>query len=170
MLVEKKIGRLSDYPGYDVQYVDIEWFECHKKINKKTLPSGEEIGIRLSDHDARHGLDQDDVLAVIDKQVIAVNVSECDALVINCPDDLIPKACYEIGNRHAPFFHGEHKGEFYTPFDKPIMVMLEKLGVNVKTASVKLNKGRAISSSTGSHGHDHGGHDGNHDHSHSHAH
>lgn len=192
MLIEKIIGTLADYPNHEVEYVAIEWYECHKKIIKKTLKNGEAIGIRL---EHTHGLNNDDVLVVVDNTVYAIQIAKCEALVVDAKTfDMVPKVCYEIGNRHAPFYRGDTPTEFYTPYEMPVKVMLEKLGVDVKLDMVELSPNRAISSSNGgghSHSHD-GGYDGkggscpdgfydeqphehshghhNHDHSHEHSH
>ena len=49
MIVEKTIGNLKDYPaeGRPVDYVGLEWYELDKKLLRKTLENGEDIGIRL---------------------------------------------------------------------------------------------------------------------------
>ena len=48
MIVEKTIGNLKDYPaeGRPVDYVGLEWYELDKKLLRKTLENGEDIGIR----------------------------------------------------------------------------------------------------------------------------
>ncbi len=78
------------------------------------------------------------------------------ALIIDVPNaSLLPKVCYEIGNRHAPFFRGQNDLQFYTPVEQPIKVMLEKLGVTVTIGDALLVD--AISQRAGhSHGHGHG--------------
>lgn len=163
MLVEKTIGNIKDFPGKEIEYVSVDWHECHKRILKKRLESGEELGIRLSDQDAQIGLKEGDVLAVIDNRAIAVSIAPSEALIVDAKtSDLIPKVCYEIGNRHAPFFKGDKPTEFYTPYEMPIKVMLEKIGASVKVGMVKLTHDRAISAAANVHGHSHddGGYDG----------
>lgn len=163
MLIEKTIGNIKDFPDKEIEYVEIDWHECHKRILKKHLSNGEDLGMKFSDADAQIGLKEGDVLAVIDNRVIAVSIAPSEALVIEVPtDDLIPKVCYEIGNRHAPFFRGDKPTEFYTPYEMPIKVMLEKLGVKVDVGMVKLTHDRAISAAVNTHGHSHddGGYDG----------
>lgn len=198
MLVEKTIGTIADYPGYEIEYLPLDWHESHKRIIKKSLSNGEDIGIRLTEADASKGLNEGDVLAVIgDKKAIAVSILPVEAIIIDTKtENMIPKVAFEIGNRHAPFFFGEKKTEFYTPLDLPVKVMLEKLGVDVRIGDVVLTNDKAISSSTGGghshshekdggydgkggtrlegsfyddHGHDHG-HDHGDDHAHSHDH
>lgn len=163
MLIEKTIGNIKDFPDKEVEYISIDWHECHKRILKKKLASGEDIGIKLSDADAQIGLREGDVIAVIDNKAIAITIAPSEALILKVPStDLIPKVCYEIGNRHAPFFRGDEPTEFYTPYEMPIKVMLEKLGVTVDVGMVKLTHDRAISAAVNTHGHSHddGGYDG----------
>lgn len=163
MLIEKTIGNIKDFPDKEIEYISVDWHECHKRILKKRLASGEDLGIKLSDQDAQIGLKEGDVLAVVDNCAIAVSIAPSEALIINVPTtDLIPKVCYEIGNRHAPFFKGDKPTEFYTPYEMPIKVMLEKLGVSVEVGMVKLTHDRAISAAVNVHGHSHddGGYDG----------
>lgn len=163
MLIEKTIGTIHDYPGKEIEYVSIEWHECHKRIMKKHLANGEDLGIKLSDEDAKIGLKEGDVLAVIGDKAIAVSIAPCEALIVDAlRDEMIPKVCYEIGNRHAPFFQGDTKTQFYTPYEMPIKLMLEKLGCKAEVGTVKLTHDRAISSAFNahSHAHDDGGYDG----------
>ena len=158
LIIEKVIGNLNHRHGNtespNVDYVDVEWHETHKKIHKKVTASGEEIGMRFDDHILVHGLIQDDILYEQDGKVIAVNIPPCDAIVIDIEDThLIPKVCYEVGNKHAPFFRGEVHNQFITPYDKPLEVLLQKLGVKTKHEEVKLDFTKAISTSLGGHHH-----------------
>ena len=163
MLVEKTIGTVSDFSGKEIEYISVDWHECHKRILKKKLGNGEDIGIKLSDADAAEGLKEGDVLADLGDKIIAVAIAPTEALIIDVPSEkLIPKTCYEIGNRHAPFFNGDKPNQFFTPYDMPIKVMLEKLGVSVDVGMVKLTHDKAISAAVNVHGHSHddGGYDG----------
>ncbi len=162
MLVEKVLGKINNISHESVEYVSIEWHECHKRIIKKTLKNGEILGIRLSTEDAKAGLADGDVLAVSEGRAYVVEVAPAEALVIDATPDMVAKVCYEIGNRHAPFYKGENSTQFYTPCEMPVKVMLEKLGVKVSVGMVKLTQENAISSASGghSHSHDDGGYDG----------
>ncbi|MFI3312782.1 MAG: urease accessory protein UreE [Eubacteriales bacterium] len=160
MLCETILGTIADFPDCAVVTVPVEWYECHKKIMKKALENGVVLGIRL---DHTHGLKNGDVLAVEDGTAYVVSVSPCEALIVDAKTlDMVPKVCYEIGNRHAPFFRGNSPTEFYTPYEMPVKVMLQRLGVDVKIGLAELSPDRAISSSTvGGHSHSHdGGYDG----------
>lgn len=156
MFVEKVIGKVSDleFINKKVDYVDIEWHEAFKKLHKKVSRSGLEIGIRLDNNILTRGLQQDDVLGVNEDTVIAVNIPPAKALVITVDDyNLIPKVCYEIGNKHATLFRGNSHNEFITIFDQPMKAMLEKIGVSVEEKEVKFDFQKSISSSINAHHH-----------------
>lgn len=157
MLIENVIGNVNDekFKNLTVDYVNIEWYNSSKKIHRLKTEAGVKIGIRLSNTAMLRGFLQDDVIFADDEKAVAVNILPCDALVMTVSDvTLLPKFCYEIGNRHAPFFYGDNDNEFVTPFDKPIKVLLEKIGVNAEVKSVKINLSKNISSSkSGGHSH-----------------
>ena len=159
MICEKLLGKVSDaeYCGKKIDYVDICWDEAFKKLHRKTSAGGVEIGIRLDDSILTRGLKQDDVLIAEGDTVYAVNIPPCRAIIIRIDaghPHMTAKACYEIGNRHAPLFWGEEDGVFITPYNEPMRVMLEKLhGVETEIADVKLDFDRRISASVHSHTH-----------------
>ena len=138
MLAESILGKINDekFKDFNIDYVDIEWHEAFKKIHKKKTHSGVEIGIKLGDFILKRGLNDGDVLA------------------INGEDNhLIPKVCYEIGNRHATLFSGENHNQFITIYDEPMKEMLEKLGVKVEAKKVKFDFDKRISASINNHHH-----------------
>lgn len=160
MLCEKILGNLNDgkFDGKNVDYVDIEWHEAFKKIHRKTSGNGTDVAVRLDDGILLKGLRQGDVLGESDGCVIAVNVPECDVLLIKVDvhhPHMREKVCYEVGNRHATLFWGEGENEFVTPVnDNAMMAMLEGLhGVTVKRDRRKLDFDRGLSSTVHSHSH-----------------
>ena len=131
MLVEKVIGNINDeqFKNSNIDYVDIEWHEAFKKLHRKTSQSGIEVGIKLDNDILTRGLRQGDVLAINEDNVIAVNIPKDKALVVKVDDThLVPKVCYEIGNRHATLFEGSSHNEFITIYSEPMKEMLEKIG------------------------------------------
>ena len=133
MLVEKVIGNINDeqFKNSNIDYVDIEWHEAFKKLHRKTSQSGIEVGIKLDNDILTRGLRQGDVLAINEDNVIAVNIPKDKALVVKVDDThLVPKVCYEIGNRHATLFEGSSHNEFITIYSEPMKEMLEKIGAN----------------------------------------
>ncbi len=168
MIIERPLGNLKDdkFKDLEVDYVDFEWYELRRRIQKVTSRGGYDIGLRWDQETLSAGLMQDDVLAVEDGKAIAINVKETEAIVakINTVREAA-KLCYEIGNRHAPLFFGENFDEIIMPYDKPMLVMLEKLHAHPEVKQRKLLNSHALSSvSTGTdtdgHSHTHGGEEG----------
>ena len=156
MLVEKVIGNINDeqFKNKNIDYIDIEWHEAFKKLHKKTSQSGIEVGIKLDNDILTRGLRQGDILAMNEDNIIAVNIPKDKALVVKVDDThLVPKVCYEIGNRHATLFEGNNHNEFITIYSEPMKEMLEKIGANVSVEEVQFDFDKSISSSINSHHH-----------------
>ena len=156
MLVEKVIGNINDeqFKNSNIDYVDIEWHESLKKLHRKTSQSGIEVGIQLDNDILTRGLRQGDVLAINEDNVIAVNIPKDKALVVKVDDThLVPKVCYEIGNRHATLFEGSSHNEFITIYSEPMKEMLEKIGANVTVEEIQFDFNKSISSSINAHHH-----------------
>lgn len=156
MLVEKVIGNINDeqFKNSNIDYVDIEWHEALKKLHRKTSQSGIEVGIKLDNDILTRGLRQGDVLAINEDNVIAVNIPKDKALVVKVDDThLVPKVCYEIGNRHATLFEGSSHNEFITIYSEPMKEMLEKIGANATVEEIQFDFNKSISSSINAHHH-----------------
>lgn len=156
MLVEKVIGNINDeqFKNSNIDYVDIEWHEAFKKLHRKTSQSGIEVGIKLDNDILTRGLRQGDVLAMNEDNVIAVNIPKDKALVVKVDDThLVPKVCYEIGNRHATLFEGNSHNEFITIYSEPMKEMLEKIGANATVEEIQFDFNKSISSSINAHHH-----------------
>ena len=156
MLVEKVIGNINDeqFKNSNIDYVDIEWHEAFKKLHRKTSQSGIEVGIKLDNDILTRGLRQGDVLAINEDNVIAVNIPKDKALVVKVDDThLVPKVCYQIGNRHATLFEGSSHNEFITIYSEPMKEMLEKIGANVTVEEIQFDFNKSISSSINAHHH-----------------
>lgn len=173
MKIEKILGTLPENPTKEVDYISIDWYNSCKKIHRLISKNGRTVGISLPPEFSTRGLRQGDLLWEEDDFLLTVDVLPCEVLVISADNKgLNHKICYEIGNRHAPFFYSEDYNNFITPYDKPIQVMLEKIGADVTVETLKINLNCNISSSHGgghSHGSDHS-HQHSHDHGHSHEH
>jgi urease accessory protein len=220
MIIEKTLGKLGDaaFAGRAADTLDIEWFNAHKKIDRRTTRGRKDVGIRLDGPAALRGLSQGDVVfdcgggdgggggdgsnggsgggdadgCVGEDDIIAVNIIPCECIAVRARGTAqLVRLCYEIGNRHAPFFYGDRESagasdygsdskcaserdsegagadgsiEFLTPLDKPIMEMLEKIGLEPRLVEARLLPEKRISSALG------GGHSHSHGHTHSHEH
>lgn len=155
MKIEKIIGTVPADSTKKIDYVSIDWYNACKKIQRLTSSEGVDVGLALDTESQSRGLRQDDILAETEDTILAINILPCEVLLISGENKaLLPKICYEIGNRHAPFFYADNHSDFMTPFDKPIQVMLEKLGANVEVVTRRINLSHNISSSHGG-GHSH---------------
>lgn len=155
MIIEKILGNAREerFAGLVKDYLQIEWYNTHKKIDRKKTQSGMEVGIRMA-HDLSHrGFRQGDVVWQDGEKIVVIEILPCRCISVKAESrPQLIKLCYEIGNRHAPFFTGREEGEFLVPYDKPIQVMLEKLGLKTGEKEALLLPEHRISSS---HGHTH---------------
>jgi urease accessory protein len=159
MVCEKVLGKIQDdeFSGKKIDYVDFQWDEAFKRLHRKVSRAGVEVGINMDDSILTRGLIQDDVLAVDGDTVIAVNIEECEAIEITVDGGnpaVIAKVCYEIGNRHASLFRGADEKTFLTPFNGPMLTMIEKIpGLSTRVVEEKFDFETRISSSVHSHTH-----------------
>ncbi|MDR1278287.1 MAG: urease accessory protein UreE [Treponema sp.] len=174
ILVEDVLGSAGEscFAGREPDYLDIEWYNTRKKIDRRNSRSGADVGIRMKEALYRRGLRQGDVIYAGERMVLLVNIIPCPCLSLKPaagPVELI-RLGYEIGNRHAPLFGGDGPDEFLLPFDEPMKRMLEKLGCTVLVRETRLLPENRVSAAQGfvsSSGHHHEHH---HDHGHSHDH
>ncbi len=140
-----------------IDYVHIEWHETNKRLHRMTSDAGTDVALKLGNDVLRHGLRQGDIVYRGEDDIIAVDILPCEAIVVNISkqhEDMIPKVCYEIGNRHAALFRGRDKWEFITPYNEPTKQMLAQLhGVSVMVLNMKLDFDRSISSTVHNHTH-----------------
>ena len=159
MLCEKILGRTDqmDLSGYQLDYVNIEWYEAFKKIHKKVTDKGEEVGIRLDDTVLSRGLYEGDILYLDKERALVVHTPKCMVIRVKVDENhphMAAKVCYEIGNRHAPLFYGEEENTFITPYNEPMYLMLEKLhGVTATKEIQRLDFDRRISAAVHNHHH-----------------
>lgn len=136
MIIEKIVGNLADMDigGLERDDVYIEWYEVEKKVLHKTSAGGIEIGIRNSGDCPLH---DGDILYKDDRKVFVLNILETYCVVLK-PKTMaeMGKACYEMGNRHAPLFI--EKDELLTPFDEPLLTFLIKCGFSVEKKNARL--------------------------------
>ena len=148
-----------DLQGFDIDYVEIEWYEVSKKILHKTSRKGMDVGIRLDmDRALKHG----DILWIEGNKALVAEIPECQCIVLK-PESLIAmgKACYEIGNRHAPLFY--QNDELLLPYDEPMLQALKKCGFDARKNNARLISPLGGQTDGHSHQHQHG-----HEHAHSH--
>lgn len=157
MIINAPVGKISEekYSGLKADYLDIEWYSAHKKIDRKITQGGIEVGIRMNHETMHRGWQQDDVIYADSEKLIAINIVPCKCISVKVTEIAkIVKFCYEVGNRHAPFFYGEDENEFLTPYEAPMKAMIEKLGLTTEKKEARLSSDKRISSAQG-HSHSH---------------
>lgn len=136
MIINETIGNLSQNPtSKTIDFLDLEWFETTKRIQRKKTRTGTDIAIKFLREGQR--LREGDILFEDDQKVIAINVLETEAIEM-APVSLLEMGtvCYEIGNKHIPLFIQEDK--VLLPFEMPMFRWLEASGFKPERKNVKL--------------------------------
>ncbi|MEF9479371.1 urease accessory protein UreE [Chryseobacterium sp. 1B4] len=136
MIINQIIGNLAENPTEKtIDYLDLEWFETTKRIQRKKTRQGTDVAIRFLREGQR--LREGDILFEDSEKIIAVSVLETEAIVMS-PASLLEMGtvCYEIGNKHIPLFIQNDK--VLLPFEMPMFRWLEASGFNPEKQSVKL--------------------------------
>ncbi|WP_126651734.1 urease accessory protein UreE [Chryseobacterium aureum] len=136
MIINQIIGNLSENATVKtIDYLDLEWFETTKRIQRKKTRQGVDLAIKFLREGQR--LREGDILFEDAEKIIAVNVLETEAIVMS-PASLLEMGtvCYEIGNKHIPLFIQNDK--VLLPFEMPMFRWLEASGFNPEKQSVKL--------------------------------
>jgi urease accessory protein len=136
MIIDETTGNLAQNPTTKiVDYLDLEWFETTKRIQRKKTRSGTDIAIKFLREGQR--LREGDILFEDEEKVIAINVLETEAISMS-PVSLLEMGtvCYEIGNKHIPLFIQEDK--VLLPFEMPMFRWLEASGFKPEKKHMKL--------------------------------
>jgi len=137
MLIQKKIGNIKTQPINDKQidWLALQWFEVNKRILHKKTKAGVEVVLKFLQENQQ--LTQGDILYEDESKIIAVDILECDVLIIH-PKNMFEMAsiCYEIGNKHLPLFY--ENDEVLIPFEQPIYKLLTAQGYTTQTGKRKL--------------------------------
>lgn len=140
--------------GQQRDYVALQWFESERNILRKTSKHGREIAFRLLKEGQR--LKHNDVVFINNELVIIIEIIPSEVIVLS-PKTLpeMARACYEIGNKHAPLFlEGD---EILLPYDKPMFDWLEAAGFHPHKTQRRLSQALRANSAQGhKHFHHHG--------------
>jgi len=150
MIINETAGSIKqfDTANRTIDFLEIEWYEATKRIQRKKTKSGQEIAIKFLKEGQR--LKQDDVLYADDHKLIVVDIIPCDAIVVK-PNSLLQmgSVCYEIGNKHLPMFIQDD--EVLLPFEEPIFKWLSASGYNTEKIFTRLTN--IVNSTVQPHGH-----------------
>ncbi len=137
MVVKEKIGNLELFAvnNRNIDYVLLDWYETNKRIlNKKTI-TGKEVSMKFLNESPR--LTVGDIIYEDDFSLIAIDIKECDAIIIR-PRSMHEMAaiCYEIGNKHLPLFFQDD--EILVAYEAPLFKLLLAGNYIVEQANKKL--------------------------------
>lgn len=137
MIIKETIGNIKELQvgHHIIDYLDLEWFETSKRIQRKHTRGGVEVAIKFLKEGQR--LRQGDVLYQDEEKIIVVEIIPCDAIVIN-PKSMMEMGsiCYEIGNKHLPIFI--QNDQVLLPFEEPIFRWLIASGFNATKKHTQL--------------------------------
>lgn len=152
-----------DLKGFDIDYIEVEWYEVSKKILHKVSKKGIDVGLKL---DMENVLKHGDVLWLEGNKALVVEIPRCECIAVK-PETpvMLGKACYEIGNRHAPLFY--QNGELLMPYDEPTLLALKKFGLKAYKTTARLVSQLG---GQGSSGHSHSNHSQSHENTEKHLH
>lgn len=139
MLVTEKIGNLELFAiiNRNIDYVLLNWYETKKRMLRKKTITGKVIIMKFLDEHPQ--LTVGDVIYEDDFNLIAIDIKECNAIII-LPRSIheMVAVCYEIGNKHLPLFYQDD--ELLTPYEAPLFKLLYTSGYAVEKAKRKLIK------------------------------
>ncbi len=161
MLVTQIWGSVSQFElhGRHVDYVHLQWFEANRRIMRKTSIDGADVAFRLFQEGFL--LAHDDVVWQDEHTVLVIQIEPCDVIVCT-PSNMaeMARACYEIGNKHAPLFL--ELDELLMPYEAPMFAWLTAAGFvprrDVRRLSRALRSNSAQGAGRHEHGHTHHGH------------
>ena len=137
MLVKEKIGNLELFAinNRNIDYVLLDWYETNKRILHKKTVLGRDISMKFLNENPQLGVG--DIVYEDDFSLIAIDIKECDAIVIR-PASMYEMAavCYEIGNKHLPLFYQDE--EIVVAYEVPLFALLTAGGYNIEQAKRKL--------------------------------
>ena len=137
MVVKEKIGNLELFSvnNRNIDYVLLDWYETNKRILHKKTITGKIVSMKFLNENPQ--LTVGDIIYEDDFSLIAIDIKECDAIIIR-PRSMLEMAaiCYEIGNKHLPLFFQED--EILVAYEAPLFKLLLAGGYVVEQTNRKL--------------------------------
>jgi urease accessory protein len=153
MLIQNKIGHIDSFQinQRSIDFWELEWHECQKRIIRKKTKSGLEISFKSLNENPV--FTEGDVIFENDTSVIIVSIIPVESIIIKASSMFeIASVCYEIGNKHAPLFYQNE--ELMIPYEKPLYDQLTAQGYQVFKENRKLL--HPLCTSVSSHAHQSG--------------
>ncbi|MFI3283085.1 MAG: urease accessory protein UreE [Rikenellaceae bacterium] len=152
MRITEIIGSHStlDLSGMEVDYVELEWWELSKRIQRKRTTAGRDVAMKfMAESIAMKG---GDILYMDESCAITVRVLKSPTIVLS-PRTMHEMAtvCYEIGNKHMPLFiDGD---DILLPYEAPMFKWLQSAGYSPKSEDRVLEN--RLKSNAANHHHSH---------------
>ncbi|MFI3292508.1 MAG: urease accessory protein UreE [Rikenellaceae bacterium] len=144
-------GRSShDLSGREIDYVELEWYELSKRIQRKRTTAGRDVAMKFMAESI--AMKMGDILYLDDNYAIVVRVLPTTTIVLS-PRTMHEMAtiCYEIGNKHMPLFiDGD---DILLPYEAPMYKWLESAGYSPKQEERLLEN--RLKSNAANHHHSH---------------
>ena len=157
MLVTEILGALDqlDVGSRKVDLIRLQWYEASRRLLRKTSDAGVDVAFKLFHEGA--SLKHDDVVALDEQTAWVIAIEPCQVIVC-APQTMaeMARACYEIGNKHAPLFLVGN--ELLMPYDKPMFEWLAAAGFAPKKDERRLSNPMRSNSVQGHAGNGHVGH------------
>ncbi len=137
MLIQQKKGNIEsiDICNRNIDYLMLDWHDCHKRIFRKKTVGGVEILFKSLNEDPN--LTEGDILFENDQSIIVISINKVEAIVITPKSSFeLASLCYEIGNKHLPLFY--ENDSVLVPFEMPLFRQLSAQGYAVIKEERKL--------------------------------
>ncbi len=148
MLVTEILGNLAqmDVAQRRIDPITLQWFEASRRLLRKTSQGGVDVAFKLFQEGS--SLNHDDVVALDEQTVWVIQIEPCEVIVCSPPSMAeMARACYEIGNKHAPLFWVDE--QLLMPYDKPMFEWLDAAGFTPSRALRRLGQPLRSSSAQG---------------------
>ncbi len=113
----------------EIDYVELEWWELSKRIQRKRTTAGRDIAMKFMAESI--AMKVGDILYMDDDCAVVVRVLPTPTIVLS-PQTMHEMAtiCYEIGNKHMPLFiDGD---DILLPYEAPMYKWLVSAGYEPK--------------------------------------
>ena len=137
MLITEKIGNINFFNANNrkIDYVILEWHETNKRNLQKRTVGGIEVKIEFIIENPL--LSEGDIVYEDDFNVIAIDVIECDTIVLR-PKSMIEmgRICNEIGESHQQAFY--QSDEILIAFEDSLFRSFSAAGYDISIEKRKL--------------------------------
>lgn len=137
MLITEKIGNINFFNANNrkVDYILLEWHETNKRNLQKRTVGGIEVKIEFIIENPL--LSEGDIVYEDDFNVIAIDVIECDTIVLR-PKSMIEmgRICNEIGESHQQAFY--QLDEILIAFEDSLFRSFSAAGYDISIEKRKL--------------------------------